>query len=105
MHEINGQPFIAGRVGQRKVLHALHDYCAYHQVQADQADSDAEEIALELTRARRAVELADIKNQPTAPLRIAADDLQSRINEANRTATIHRQAIDEALTQLKLVNP
>jgi hypothetical protein len=96
VHEINGQPFIAERVGKRDVMHTLRDYCAAHQVQANQAESEAEELAVELTQARRAIELATITNRPTAPLRSAADDLQHRIEQAKRIAATHRQAIKEA---------
>jgi hypothetical protein len=96
VHEINSQPFIAERVGKRDVMHTLRDYCAAHQRQADQAETEAEELAVELTQARRAIEQAVVTNQPTAPLRTAADDLQRRIDQANRASATHRQAINEA---------
>jgi hypothetical protein len=96
IHEIDGQPFIAERLGRRDVMHTLRDYCADHQLRADEFDIWAEELAVELKQARRAIELAVLTNRPTAPLNFEADNLQHRIDQAKRDAADSRRAISEA---------
>jgi sugar diacid utilization regulator len=96
IHEIDGQPFVAERLGRRDVMHTLRDYCAGHQLRADEFDAWAEELAVDLKKARRAIELAAVSNRPTAPLNFEADNLQSRIDQAKRDAATCRNAISEA---------
>jgi hypothetical protein len=96
IHEIDGQPFIFERAGKRDLMHTLRDYCADHQLRADEFDTEAEELAVELKQARRAIELAAVSNRPTALLRSAADDLQHSIDHAKRAAADSRRAISEA---------
>jgi hypothetical protein len=96
IHEIDGQPFIFERAGKRDLMHTLRDYCADHQLRADEFDTEAEELAVELKQARRAIELAAVSNRPTALLRSAADGLQHSIGQAKRAAADSRRAISEA---------